>query len=497
MTVDNSQPQLLFVVAPGADTVLVDSMVGQLIENGIFFEFDAVQNLPEKLPDDFERYRAILLDTRVLREAQNDKDLVRRLEAYASGTGYIFTFSPGQDDEEVNRLEIRSTMMASRSANIKHATDLEVMLGCTDLRRRHPGFIRRQHERPDEQIIAELKATLVHDLEHPYGWGEFTMVYWKAAMFLCGYREHEDLREPLIESIRRVAKEPCNGWEAQSVGTFFGPAWLYEQTGETEPLNKIRPILDMVIARRPRTMGVLTHAGFVDDPLGLRSDGAGWTCSTARSLVWPELLHRYGGTLFAMTRVTGEKHYRDEAMKLVRHLATYHIEEDNLVNHGTLEGVRISHKWGRAQAHMLYGLLYVLDEMKPDDPEAEELIGLIRRVGNGLKPYQDAETGLWRNLVDHPHARLESTSTACFTYVFGRGIRDGWLDADEFGQMVRRGREGLKMCYWRGGFAANCRGTRVGTSKQYYLSRPQGWSILPHGLMAMVVSLGNGEKEQE
>ena len=173
---------------------------------------------------------------------------------------------------------------------------------------------------------------------------------------------------------------------------------------------------------------------------------------------------------------------------MIRHVALYHIEDDGLVNHCTRNGERVGHTWARAQSHALYGMLHVLEEMEGGDPERQSIIDLMRRVGRGLKIHQDAETGLWRNLVDHPAARLEVTGTAGFTYVYGRGVREGWLAADEFGDMVRRGREGLKLCYWRNGFAASCRGTYWGLDPVHYLARPQGWSKLPQALMALAMT---------
>jgi hypothetical protein len=50
--------------------------------------------------------------------------------------------------------------------------------------------------------------------------------------------------------------------------------------------------------------------------------------------------------------------------------------------------------------------------------------------------------------------------------------------------MVRRAWEGLKQLYWRGGMAANCRGSAYGLDDAYYLERPQGWAKMPHMLLA-------------
>ena len=63
-------------------------------------------------------------------------------------------------------------------------------------------------------------------------------------------------------------------------------------------------------------------------------------------------------------------------------------------------------------------------------------------------------------------------------------IREGWVDRASFEPMVLKAWQGLKQLYWRGGMAANCRGSAYGHEDAYYLERPQGWAKMPHMILA-------------
>ena len=117
------------------------------------------------------------------------------------------------------------------------------------------------------------------------------------------------------------------------------------------------------------------------------------------------------------------------------------------------------------------GMLYLLEEMDQNDPAFDGVLEVIEAAGRGLIPHQDAKTGLWRNVIDHPDARLESSGTAGFCYVYARCIREGWLDRDTFLPMVHRAWQGVKRMYWRQGLAANCRGSGASVDLHYYPPR--------------------------
>ena len=98
----------------------------------------------------------------------------------------------------------------------------------------------------------------------------------------------------------------------------------------------------------------------------------------------------------------------------------------------------------------------------------------------GLRLYQ-GPSGLWHQLVDDPTAWDETSCTGMFTYALIVGIKHGWLDADEFGDVARRGWIGLcRHINAEGNVNDVCVGTNEKDDTQYYLDRPRAVGDL-HG----------------
>lgn len=489
-------PELLFVAGAGTDHSLVRSMVSQLVENGIHFEFGERRDLPAAIPEDVAKYRAILLDPVAAGSLPDDPGLRTRLEHYAFQGGLVFQLPPpgqpavagffGNLLNDVHTHHVASLL-------IRHAA----------LTVRHPELERRQCERPDGEILRELASKLLGWLDGMYEWGEFNLHVWRAAMALLEVGGHEDLRKPLQDAIRRCCRNLPEGYDGDEIAGLSGVAWLFGQTGETGPLEGAVRVIDRVLDQRPRTMGSLNFSGLRDDPLGLRARNANdlsasWGLKTTamRQVSWTESLHLHGATLATLARATGTSRYLDEALRLVELFGRHHIDRDGLIFHGTLEGRPVTGKWGRGHSHALYGLFYILEAMPSGHPQRGFLREMLRTVGVALRTHQDPATGLWRNEIGNPLARVESSCSAGIVAVYGQCLRKGWLEQSEFGEMVGRGWVGLKRMYWRGGLCALCRGTGIGDSA-YYAARPQGWGFVPQLAMAWAGAIHCGEEPRQ
>jgi hypothetical protein len=480
-------PELLLVSELGPDHPLMHSLVSQLLEKGIYFEFDRHQDLPARLPDDLGPYRAILLDPLASARVAEEPDALQRLDEYVRRDGFLFHV---KRLPELEQLGGYYTNLFYDLHTYHLATYVIAHAGLTPF---HPALERIQLRRPEEEILASLKAIVLDNLASMDHWGEYTMHYWKAAVALIQIDGQPDVHEALVASIRRMCRNMPLGYVGDHISGLFGTVWLYEQTGEREPLERAIQVVERVIACRPRTMGVLNFGGLVDDPLALqlhRASGdlaADWGVgSTAqRAVNWNEALHMQCGTLAAMTAATGDRRYLEEALDLIRHCGQHHLAQDRVLYHASRDGVPVAHKWGRGQTHALYGMIYTLDQMRPSDPARQEILDLVQEIGLGLVQVQDPLTGLWRNDVAMPEARLESSCTAGIVYVYGRCMREGWLDRALFEDMVLRGWGGLKRMFWRGGLTTQCRGTAIG-DVAYYMSRPHGWAVVPQMAMALL-----------
>jgi rhamnogalacturonyl hydrolase YesR len=49
-----------------------------------------------------------------------------------------------------------------------------------------------------------------------------------------------------------------------------------------------------------------------------------------------------------------------------------------------------------------------------------------------------ADSGMWRQIIDHPESWPESSSTAMFTYAFVTGVKNGWLPENTYGPAARK-----------------------------------------------------------
>lgn len=476
----NIHPELAVVTQWGADHVVVRSFVSQLLEYGIHFEHGKNQGLLDRAPDDLDQYKAIVFDHDAYVAAVSDDATRQRLETYARDVGFVIKIS--DPSEGVDNVPLHASFLIDL---LNHGVVANDILMHGRLTRDHPEAIRRQLQRDDAEIIASLEQRTLDVVKRMRGWHEGTLHTWKAARSLLRLAGRDELRDALITAVREAAQDVPLPLNHDFTGGYFNTVWYRDETGDAEPMNLIRQRTDMMLERRPRHMGVLTGTGFLDDPFALVDQGEGiWSYYLSntimrRETLWNEGLHMYGPGLAALTRGTGDPKYLDEALRYVDHIRQYHLRDDGLLAHSSSHGKPLGLTWARGTLHALIGMLYMLEEMPREHPRFDDMLNLLDTVGRTLIKHQDAESGLWRNLIDHPDARRECSGTAGFGYIYARCINEGWLDRDTYEPMVRAAWQGLKRLAWRDGFAANCRGSGPAPLPEYYLARPQGFSKGP------------------
>lgn len=82
--------------------------------------------------------------------------------------------------------------------------------------------------------------------------------------------------------------------------------------------------------------------------------------------------------------------------------------------------------------------------------------------------------GLWNQLIDDPESWTETSGSAMFAYAMIIGVKNGWLDKEEFAPIARRAWLGL--CNYLNDedkLTEVCIGTGKKNSRQYYLDRPR------------------------
>ncbi len=97
-----------------------------------------------------------------------------------------------------------------------------------------------------------------------------------------------------------------------------------------------------------------------------------------------------------------------------------------------------------------------------------------------LLKYQGMD-GMWRQLLDHPEAWPETSSTGMFTFAMVTGVKNGWLDEKIYAPAARKAWLGLITYLEPNGDIRNvCEGTGKKNDLQYYLDRKRNTGDL-HG----------------
>jgi rhamnogalacturonyl hydrolase YesR len=129
--------------------------------------------------------------------------------------------------------------------------------------------------------------------------------------------------------------------------------------------------------------------------------------------------------------------------------------------------------WGRGNGWMAAGMSELLSSLKKDNPNRPKILAAYRKMITSLKKYQRPD-GLWGQLIDKPECWVETSGSAMFTYAIIMGIRQGWLDAEEYTPIARKAWIALTGYINKDGDISNvCEGTNRKNDYQYYLDRKQ------------------------
>lgn len=110
-----------------------------------------------------------------------------------------------------------------------------------------------------------------------------------------------------------------------------------------------------------------------------------------------------------------------------------------LYNHGynVAESKVNGHFWGRAVGWYAMALTDVID-MMPEGNRKQTLTGYLPRLFDGMMKYQDAETGMWYNVVnrgtDLNKNILETSSSSMMAYALMKAYNNGWVTDVKYGR---------------------------------------------------------------
>jgi len=149
-----------------------------------------------------------------------------------------------------------------------------------------------------------------------------------------------------------------------------------------------------------------------------------------------------------------------------------------------------SNFWGRAVGWYAMALVDTLDFLPANHPARKEMTGQINDLARGIVKYQDADTGVWWQVMDKGNAKgnyREATGSTMFVYALAKAVNDGELPKS-YAPAILKGYRGLlkefvrtndsggltliQCCQVAGlGFKSTRGGPRDG-SFEYYVSEP-------------------------
>jgi rhamnogalacturonyl hydrolase YesR len=134
-----------------------------------------------------------------------------------------------------------------------------------------------------------------------------------------------------------------------------------------------------------------------------------------------------GPILAAAGNLTGEERYYDLCLQHVHFMQKLCLRKDGIYRHSPLDDAA----WGRGNGFPALGLALVLSEVSETHPVHKKLRRGLQAHLRALVKHQDP-TGMWHQLIDEPGSYREMTSTCMMTFAMLRGLRNGWLEEDEF-----------------------------------------------------------------
>ena len=136
-----------------------------------------------------------------------------------------------------------------------------------------------------------------------------------------------------------------------------------------------------------------------------------------------------------------ERHSRDSKTGLLYH----GWDESRKQRWSNPETGRSPNFWGRAMGWYAMALVDTLEHFPENHPQRGELVQILKRLADAARRYQDANSGLWYQVLDKAGAEgnyLEASAASMFVYALAKGIRKGYLPASYF-DVAQRGYRGI------------------------------------------------------
>jgi len=181
-------------------------------------------------------------------------------------------------------------------------------------------------------------------------------------------------------------------------------AELAERTGDARYLERARAGADLAFADDGEMLEAMPGHGEMSDAIFMGAS-----------------------LLAAVGNLSGERRYFDMAARHIGFMNNLVRRDDGLYRHSPLTDAA----WGRGNGFSAIGYALTLSKFPVDHPARDQLMSEYLSLMTTLAQWQNAD-GSWRQVVDHPGAYHETSSTAIIGFSMQRGLNQGWLDPAEF-----------------------------------------------------------------
>ena len=197
---------------------------------------------------------------------------------------------------------------------------------------------------------------------------------------------------------------------------------------------------------------------------------------TSQTRYWIDDMYMITEVEVQAYRATGDHKYLDRAA----HEMSVYLDKLQQSNGLFYHAPDVPFFWGRGNGWVAAGMTELLRSMPQDHPDRRHILNSYRKMLATLLKYQNQD-GTWNQLIDHPEAWPETSSTGMFTFAMITGVRNGWLDKKTYAPAARKAWLGLvHYIDARGDISNVCEGTNKKNDPNYYLTRARNTGDL-HG----------------
>ncbi|MDR1937345.1 MAG: glycoside hydrolase family 88 protein [Tannerellaceae bacterium] len=168
-------------------------------------------------------------------------------------------------------------------------------------------------------------------------------------------------------------------------------------------------------------------------------------------------------------KVSGDPKYLDRAAEEM----VMYLDELQRPNGLFYHAPDVPYYWARGAGWMAVGMADILRHLPKEHKDRPRIMKGYLTMMESLKKFQ-RPNGIWNQLIDEADCWPETSGSAMFTYAFIVGVKQGWLNAEEYAPAARKAWLALvPYIDERNNLTEVCIGTGKKNDKQYYYDRPR------------------------